>query len=173
MDGTQTLDSTITVSNHWTSREFPIKGILKQTMSFHSAKRCYLLQLRIQPCSRRIDFWKQHKYDKQVWNEKLFLESWTETEEWEEIIEHSYNEGGTMALCASVLFCFVFNLIIKSEPIETCTLLIYTHPQPLFCSFEIHKALKDEFSEINLWKFICNKIQPEWCEATYGLHSFA
>ena len=109
MDRTQTLDSKITVSNHWTSREFPIKGILKQTMSFHSAKRCYLLQLRIHPCSRRIDFWKQHKYDKQVWNEKLFLESWTETEEWEEIIEHSYNEGGTMALCASVLFCFVFN----------------------------------------------------------------
>ena len=60
-------------------------------------------------------------------------------------------------------FCFVLFLIviIKSEPIETCTLLIYTHPQPLFCSFEIHKALKDEFSEINLWKFICNKIQPE------------
>lgn len=69
---------------------------------------------------------------------------------------HSCNEGGARALCA--LVCFIFLIIIKSEPIETCTLLIYTHPQPLFCSFEIHKALKDEFSEINLCKFICNKI---------------
>ena len=43
---------------------------------------------------------------------------------------------------------FFLIVVIKSEPIETCTLLIYTHPQPLFCSLKSTKLWKMTFQKL-------------------------